>query len=73
MLRRRSYWVYSIGCFLVWGVLIAVSAAKAKDGSFHNVLLVFAGWSICWVSTTIARLVYPPPKRWLERTDSSVR
>jgi hypothetical protein len=27
-------------------------------------LLVFGGWWICWVSATIARYVYPPPKRW---------
>jgi hypothetical protein len=32
----------------------------------HSVLLVFAGWCIAWISTTIARSVYPPPKRWLE-------
>src|SRR5205823_332661 len=27
-------------------------------------LLVFFGFCIGWVSTTIARYVYPPPKRW---------
>jgi hypothetical protein len=26
--------------------------------------LVFFGFCIGWVSTTIARYVYPPPKRW---------
>ena len=50
----------------------AMGAAKAKNGTFHNILLVFAGWSLCWVSATIARFVYPPPKRWLERSDSPV-
>jgi hypothetical protein len=25
--------------------------------------LVFAGWWIGWLSATIARAVYPPPKR----------
>jgi len=28
--------------------------------------LVFGGWTIAWVSTTIARYVYPPPKRWFK-------
>jgi len=28
------------------------------------ILLVFFGFCIGWVSTTIARYVYPPPKRW---------
>ena len=59
MLKQRNYWVYSIGCFLVWGILLVLAAAKAKNGTFHNVLLVFAGWTLCWVSATMARLRIP--------------
>ncbi len=70
MLKQRNYWVYSIGCFLVWAILWALVAAKAKNGTFHNVFLVFAGWILCWVSATIARFVYPPPKRWLQLSES---
>ena len=66
MLKHRSYRIYSIACFLVWAVLIAFTAAKSKNGRFHEVLLVFAGWTLCWISATIARSVYPPPKRWLQ-------
>ena len=36
MFKQRNYWVYSIGCFLVWGILLVVAAAKAKNGTFHN-------------------------------------
>ena len=43
MLKQRNYWVYSIGCFVVWGIILALAAAKAKNGTFDNVLLVFAG------------------------------
>jgi hypothetical protein len=28
------------------------------------VLMVFGGFAIGWVSTTIARYVYPPPAKW---------
>jgi hypothetical protein len=66
MTRYRNYWIYSIGCFVVWGVLLAVVAAQGKSDKTHAVLLVFAGWCIGWVSTTFARFVYPPPKRWLQ-------
>ena len=59
MTRYRNYWIYSIGCFVVWGVLLAVVAAKGKSDKTHTVLLVFAGRCIGWVSTTIARFVYP--------------
>jgi hypothetical protein len=65
--RHRNYWTYSIGCFLVWGVVLAVRAAFwGKSSTTHSVLLVFSGWCIAWVSATIARSVYPPPKRWLK-------
>ena len=34
----------------------------------RNVLLVFYGWVIAWVSNTIARAVYPPPRARQART-----
>jgi len=65
--KYRNYWAYSAGCFLVWGVILAVrEAIWGKSSTTHDVVLVFAGWCIAWVSTTIARFVYPPPKRWLQ-------
>ena len=66
MASYRNYWVYSIGCFVVWAVLLAVVAAT-RARTRHNVVLVFAAWVIAWVSTTIARYDYPPPTRWLKR------
>ncbi len=72
MTKYRNYWIYSIGCFVVWGVLLAVVAAQDKSDKTHTVLLVFAGWCIEWVSTTIARFVYPPPRRWLQPNPPTV-
>ena len=72
MAKYRNYGVYSIGCFLVWATLLVVMAAKGNKTTTHNVHLVFGGWVLAWVSTTIARFVYPPPKRWLRaRTPES--
>jgi hypothetical protein len=34
------------------------------ESAAQRVLLVFAGFCIGWVSTTIARYIYPPPRRW---------
>jgi hypothetical protein len=36
---------------------------RGSEGA-QTTLLVFSGFCIGWVSTTIARYVYPPPKRW---------
>ncbi|HEX4519436.1 MAG TPA: hypothetical protein VH063_07625 [Gaiellaceae bacterium] len=66
-IQRRSYWLYSIGCAVVWAVILVISAAVGSEDRFHNLLLVFGGFAIAWVSGTIARYVYPPPGRWLGR------
>ena len=60
-MRLRTYTAYSIGCAVVWAVLLAVVAARKGKRDMRNVLLVFYGWVIAWVSNTIARAVYPPP------------
>jgi hypothetical protein len=66
MRKYRNYWVYSVVCLVVWSILLVVVAAKGNNHRTQDILLVFGGWCIAWVSTTIARFVYPPPKRWLE-------
>ena len=51
---------YSIGCFIVWAVLITVGVMTGHSGDpNHSVLLVILGWFIGWLSATIARSVYP--------------
>ena len=54
-MKYRNYWVYSIGCFVVWSILLAIVTSKGNSHSTRDVLLVFGGWAIAWVSTTIAR------------------
>ena len=68
MTKYRNYWVFSIGCFAVWAVILGVVAARGKHDETRTVLLVFGGWVIAWISGTIARFVYPPPDRWRPAT-----
>jgi len=63
--RRNTYTAYSIGCVIAWAVLWAILAATAKKETLSHVLPVFLGWGIGWLSATIARAVYPPPKKRL--------
>ena len=64
MLRFRNYWVYSTGLAIVWVVVLLLALAVGGPQRAQTSLLVFFGFCIGWVSTTIARYVYPPPKRW---------
>jgi hypothetical protein len=62
-MSRRSYWLYSAACAGVW-IIILVVAKVADPHRYHELSLVFLGFAIAWVSGTIARYVYPPPRRW---------
>jgi hypothetical protein len=60
----RSYTAYSIAVGIVWAVLLVLASIFASASKFHNIVVVFLGFVIGWVSATIARYVYPPPKKW---------
>ena len=57
----KTYTAYSIGCALTWAVILTV-VAVAHPNRLRTFLLVGAGWLIGWLSATIARSIYPPPK-----------
>jgi hypothetical protein len=65
MLRFRNYWIYSAGLCVAWAVVFVLTFLIRGPDVTRTVLPVFLGFCISWVSTTIARYVYPPPKRWL--------
>jgi hypothetical protein len=50
---------------MVWAVILAAVSSATDSATLHKFLLVFGGWVIGWLSATIARIVYPPPKRHL--------
>jgi len=62
MPSRRTYASYSIACALVWALILALVAVWSPD-RLHTFLLIGGGWLIGWISATIARSVYPPPRR----------
>lgn len=50
----RTYTAYSIGCGVVWTVLLIAGALAGNGSASHTVLDVFLGWVLGW----------PPPKKW---------
>ena len=64
MLRFRNYWIYSVGLAIAWAIVLLLTLVIRGTQSAQSILLVFFGFCIGWVSTTIARYVYLPPKRW---------
>ena len=66
--RMRSYTAYSIAVGIVWAVLLLLVSLLASPDKRHTFFVVFGGFAIGWLSATIARYVYPPPKKF--RPDS---
>lgn len=64
LLRKYSgtYAGYSVACALVWAVILAAVWTQAGDGTRHTLTVFFGGWAIGWLSASIGRVVYPPPK-----------
>jgi hypothetical protein len=62
--RKGTYTGYSIGVGIVWAVLLVLVWLLGPAGKLHTVLVVFGGFAIGWLSATIARYVYPPPKKY---------
>lgn len=67
MFRFRNFWVYSIGLAVVWAIVLSLALAFRGQQGAQPYLLVFGGFAIGWVSTTIARYIYPPPANWKGR------
>jgi hypothetical protein len=61
--RLNNYTAYSIGCAVAWAVVWAILAATAQKETLGYVLATFIAWVVGWTSATIARVVYPPPKK----------
>lgn len=69
--RMRSYTAYSVGVAIVWAVLLVLVSLLAPADKRNNIFLVFAGFVIGWLSATIARYVYPPPKKYRQDAGQS--
>jgi hypothetical protein len=59
----NTYTAYGIGFFAAWAVLLAICAATVSNKTLGYIFAIFFGSVIGWTSATIARVVYPPPKK----------
>jgi hypothetical protein len=52
-------------------ILLVLAALLDPSGRRNNILLVFFGFALGWLSVTIARVVYPPPKKWQQQVNEA--
>lgn len=61
-LQAHTYTGYSIGCAVVWAVILLATARRKEHPDANIMRQVCASWWMGWLSATIARRVYPPPR-----------
>ena len=69
--EHETYTAYSIGCVITRALIWAILALTATNETRSRVFLIFAGWWVGWLSATIARAGYPPPKKRLFKRDTA--
>ena len=66
--RIRTDTAYSVGVGIVWALLLVLASLLDPAGRRNILFLVFSGFVIGWLSATIARRGYPPPKKYRQGT-----
>jgi CDP-diglyceride synthetase len=56
---RKSYKRYSLGLVIAWAIALGLVWLLKGSAQFHTAFLVCMGFFLGWLSTTIARNVYP--------------
>ena len=67
----RTYAAYSSGVGVVWAIVLVLASLLDPADKRKNIFLVLLGFAIGWVSATIARYVYPPPKKYRQDGDQA--
>ena len=58
----HTYTGYSIGCAIVWAVILLATARRTEHPDARTLRQVCGAWWLGWLSATIARSVYPCPE-----------
>lgn len=58
MIKRYPYWVYVVGVFVVWAVVLVVIHQFVSAARFHNALIFGCGFLAGVLGASIARKVY---------------
>ena len=61
--RLNTYTGYSVSCAAVWVVILAVAQRRLDHPTRKTLWLACSGWWSGWMSATIARVSYAPPKQ----------
>jgi hypothetical protein len=61
--RRNTYEGYAFGCAAAWALILGIARRRTDRETQKTLGRFCVGWWSGWISATIARVLYPPPKK----------
>jgi hypothetical protein len=58
MIKRYPYWIYVVGVFVAWAIVLLIAWRNVSPARFHNVLIFGSGFLIGVLAASLARKVY---------------
>jgi hypothetical protein len=58
MIKRYPYWVYVVGVFVAWAIVLVVTRNFISSSRFHNLLIFGCGFLFGVLGASLARKVY---------------
>lgn len=58
MVKRYPYWVYVVGVFVAWAIVLLVAWMSISASRFYNVLIFGCGFLLGVLAASLARKVY---------------
>ena len=58
MIKRFSYWVYVVGVFVAWAIVLLIARNTISSSRFHNLLIFGCGFLLGILAASLARKVY---------------
>jgi len=58
MIKRYPYWIYVVGVFIAWAIVLLIAWRSISAARFHGVLIFGCGFLVGVLAASLARKVY---------------
>jgi len=58
MIKKYPYWIYVVGVFVAWAIVLLIARNFISSSRFHNLLIFACGFLLGVLGASLARKVY---------------
>ena len=58
MIKKYPYWIYVVGVFVAWAIVLLIVRNLISSSRYHNVLIFGCGFLLGVLAASLARKVY---------------